>query len=241
MTDESNFNADRGQALIGVIVAEEESVFGASGEHSVRIVNAFGYEVVDHDADKAVVAGEYDFRLIGRKSCSVDTRDDALAGGFFISRGTVDLSGEEESRQQLGHEGWSELEGVSHVVFNGIAGSHHVDIFETRNGFEGGELNVAGHGAAKALDIYGLIIPHFLFEENGVRILFSESNDFVFDAGAVTRADAFDLSAEHGGLMKIVAKNLVSFAVGMGLPSGQKLLRFERVVVKKTHGASFGF
>ena len=240
-TGQSNFNCEGGETLISVIVAEEEAMLGAGGEHAVGVFDTFSHEVVDHNADEAVVAGEDDFGLIGRKAGSVDSGDDALPGGFFVAGCSVDLPGEEESGEELGHEGRAELEGVGHVVFNGVAGTNHFDVFESGNGFEGGKLNVSGHGAAEPLDIYGLIVPHFLFEENWVRIFVGEADNFIFYGWAIARTDPFNLSAKHCGLVEVIAEDLVGLGVGVRLPSGEEFARFKSLIVEETHRPGFGF
>lgn len=141
---EAEFDGEGSQALVGVVVAEPESVFGAGGEHAVGVFDAFGHEVVNHDADEAVAAGEGDFGLAGGVAGGVDSGDDALAGGFFVSAGAVDLTGEEEAGEELGHEGRLELEGVGHVVFDGVAGADEFGFFEARDGVDGGELDGFG-------------------------------------------------------------------------------------------------
>jgi len=50
--------AELGKAEVGVVLAENEAVFGARGEHAVRFNGAFGDEVVDQDADVGLVAAE---------------------------------------------------------------------------------------------------------------------------------------------------------------------------------------
>ena len=113
-------------------------MLGAGGEHAVGILDAFGDEVVDHDADEAVVAGEGDFGLVGGVAGGVNSGDDALSGGFFVTAGAVDLPGEEEAAEELGHQGRLELEGVGHVVFDGVARADEFGLLKARDGADGG-------------------------------------------------------------------------------------------------------
>ena len=238
---EAEFDGERGEAAIGVVVAEEEAMLGAGGEHPVGVFDAFCDEVVHHDTDEGAVAGEDEGGLLFGLEGGIDAGEDALTGGFFVAGGAVDLSGEVEAGEELGFEGGAELGGVCHVVFDGVTGAEHVHIFEAGDGFEGGELDFGGHGGAEALDVDGFAVPLFDFEEDGVAVFIGEANDFVFDAGAVAGADAFDLAAEHRALIEVRAEDVVSVGVGVGLPGGEEFALGKGVVVEFGEGASLGF
>ena len=49
--------ADRGEAQVGIILAQQQAVLGAGGEHAVRLERALGDEVINEDADVGLVAG----------------------------------------------------------------------------------------------------------------------------------------------------------------------------------------
>ena len=70
-------------------------MFGTGGEHAIGIFHALGDKVVHHDTDEAGVAGEVDRGFVLGKSGGVDSGDNALASGFFVSTGAVELTGEE--------------------------------------------------------------------------------------------------------------------------------------------------
>ena len=86
-------------------LAEEEAVFGAAGEHAVRLGDAFGDEVVEHDAEVTFAAP----RDVGGAALEgergIDARDESLAGGFFVAGGSVYLSGKEEVFDEVCFEG----------------------------------------------------------------------------------------------------------------------------------------
>ena len=56
-THQADFVAVFGQAHVGVVFPELQAVFGAAGEHSVRLVYAFGDEVVHQYAEIGLFAG----------------------------------------------------------------------------------------------------------------------------------------------------------------------------------------
>lgn len=98
LTKKSEFIAIFGESYISIVFAQRESEFCPAGEHSVGLIDAEHDEVVDHDADIALVSSEYEWRLSFEVECGVDTGHDALCSGFLISAGTVDLSCGEEGR-----------------------------------------------------------------------------------------------------------------------------------------------
>lgn len=91
------------------------------------------------------------------------------------------------------------------------------------------------------MDVDGLVVPELLFEEDGVGFFFAEADDFVFDAWAVSGADAFDLSAVHGGAVEVIAEEVVGLGVGAGLPGGEEGSFLEGLVVEEGEGPGFGF
>jgi hypothetical protein len=60
---EADGGGARGEAEVGVVLAEEQAVFGAAGEHAVGFGAALGDEVVDHHAEVGLVAAEDEFRF----------------------------------------------------------------------------------------------------------------------------------------------------------------------------------
>ena len=49
--DEAEGGGVRGEAEVAVVLAEEETVFGATGEHAIGFGDVFGDEVVEHDTE----------------------------------------------------------------------------------------------------------------------------------------------------------------------------------------------
>ena len=121
--------AEGGEALVGVVGAEGEAEFGAAGEHAVGFGGGFGDEVVDHDADVGLVAGEDEAVGALDFAGGVDSGDEALAGGFFVAGGAVDLAGEEEAVDEAGFEGCADLMGGGEVVFDGVTEAEDFGVF----------------------------------------------------------------------------------------------------------------
>ena len=52
-----------GEPQVGVVVAQQQPVLGARGEHAVGLVDALGHQVVDQHADVGLVASQDKRRL----------------------------------------------------------------------------------------------------------------------------------------------------------------------------------
>ena len=61
--------AERRQPAVGVVVPQQQAVFGPAGEHAIRLVDAAGHQVVDQHADVRLLAVEHE-RLGCRAACS---------------------------------------------------------------------------------------------------------------------------------------------------------------------------
>ena len=89
-----------GQPLVGVVGAQRQPVFGARGEHAVRLGDAARDQIVDHHAEIAFGAVEHDLAAPARPRRGVEPRDQALGGGLFVAGRAVDLAGQEQPAQR---------------------------------------------------------------------------------------------------------------------------------------------
>ena len=64
-------------------------------------------------------------------------------------------------------------------------------------------LDVHRERGAHAIDVDLVSVEALGLEEELVRGLVGETDDLVFDGGAVARADAFDLASEHGAAVDV--------------------------------------
>ena len=64
-----------------------------------------------------------------------------------------------------------ELKGIGHVVLHGVAGAHHVHVFEAGDGAKEGDLDFGGEAGAYALNIDFFTVPRFLLKEYRVTVL----------------------------------------------------------------------
>ena len=83
-----------------------------------------------------------------------------------------------------------------------------------------GLLDVHGERGGHAVDVDLVGVEAFGLEEELVGGFVGEADDFVFDGGAVARADAFDLAGEHGGSVDVGADEGEGFGGGGGDVAG---------------------
>src|SRR5205807_909989 len=187
-----------------------QAEFGARGKHAVRLVGAFGNEVVDQDRRIRFGAIQDEWRLTLYFQGSIDARDNSLAGGLLISAGAINLASEKDPFDLLLLKRAFKFGGIDRIVFNGVAGAKHLRVLEARNGFDDGELHVNWKRGAHTVDVNLVCVHAFRLEEELVRMLVGKFNDLVFDRRTVSRADRVNLAAVHRGTMDVLANDAMS-------------------------------
>ena len=84
------------QSHIGIVLSEQDAVFGTGGKHTVRFVYPFCDEVVDQYTDVGLVPAQDERLTAVTIDVGVDTSHESLSTCFFISGSSVDLSGKEQ-------------------------------------------------------------------------------------------------------------------------------------------------
>ena len=121
------------QAKLGTPVVKQEPMLGPARKHAIRLVGAFCDQVVDQNANVAFVAANDQWLEATNCVHRVDSGDQALAGGFFITGGAIDLAREKEVFDFLGFERRKQLGRRREVVFHGISRSLEYGFFQTRD------------------------------------------------------------------------------------------------------------
>ena len=91
----------RCESCVGVVLAQEDAILGARGEHAIRLIHAFRHQVIDKHPDVSFVAAQREGRIPRATQCGIDTCHDALARRLLVAGGSVDLSGEEQTAHSL--------------------------------------------------------------------------------------------------------------------------------------------
>ena len=113
-----------------------------------------------------------------------------------------------------------QLEGIQAVIFNGIAGPHHLAVFQPGDGLHKGHLDLCRQGRTHTLDIDFVGPEPLRFQEQLVPVLVGEPDDLGFDAGAVPGPHPFDHAVEHAAPVQVVPDDLMGPGIGVGQVAG---------------------
>jgi len=97
--------------------------------------------------------------------------------------------------------------GIDGIVFNRIAGPHHLGAFESRNRLENRQLHINRQRSAHAVDIDFVGVQPLGFQKKLVRQLVGKLDDLVFNRRAIPRPRRLNLSAIHRRAMHVLAND----------------------------------
>ena len=208
--------ADLRQPQVRVILPQVQPVFRPGGHHPVRFIRSLGGQIVCQHADVRHVPGQQDLFPSLQLQGGVHAGQQALAGRFLISAGTVDLSGKEQSADAQAFQRRPQFQRVNAVIFNRVAQPGKVAVPQSRDCPVHFPLHVLRHGGAHALHIPFPAFPTFRFQEDLVPVLVRKPDHFIFDARAVPWADAVDFAAVQRCPVQVVQDDFVRFRRGPG-------------------------
>ncbi|SPQ22372.1 7393466b-ccd2-4a43-a0a5-5beb1b3a10ff [Thermothielavioides terrestris] len=192
----------RGQPHVGVVRPGAEAELGAGREHAVGLRDALGDEVVDHDADVGVRAGEP-----GR---------------------AVDLAGEVEPTDGLGLEAALEAARVDVVVLDAVAGLEHHDVLEPADRAEELLLGLGRDRHAEPVGVDDVVVEAFGLEPDDVALAVAEADHLGLERGAVP--GPLDRLADVDRLVEVGPHDVVGRLVGVGGVAQQLVLHCHGVV-----------
>ncbi len=120
----------RSETAVGVVDAQVEAELGSRGEHAIRLVGALGDQVINEDRGVGLGAIEDERCVIAYFKSCVNARHQALAGGFFVAAGAVNLASQEEVGDLFGFEGAFEFGGVDGIVLDGVTRAQHIGVLQ---------------------------------------------------------------------------------------------------------------
>ena len=207
--DQTDAAADRRKPFVGIVLTKQDTVFGTGSKHPVRLIHAFGHQVVDQHTDISLVALEDQRLLAGQLEMRIDAGHQALRGGFFVAGRAVDLSGQIEAGDDARFQRGLQLCRIEEIVFHGIGRAEDPYLLQPLDGVKGVDLCLERKRRGKTLQIVFKGIPAFRLEKELMRILVGKGAELVFDRRTVARADAMDLSREERRAVETCTKNLV--------------------------------
>ena len=112
-----------GQPLVRVVGPEAEAILGPRREHAIGLGDATGHEIVDHDADVGLRAGERNRVTATGAAGRIEAGHEPLRGCFLVTRRPVDLSGQEKSpAMRFVSRTGLQFAGIDEIILDRIAG-----------------------------------------------------------------------------------------------------------------------
>ena len=218
---QAQLTADFGQAYIGVVLAQGQTVFGTTGKHPVGFGDAARNQVVHEYPEISLIPSWRPCRQLLCAACRIDSRQQPLRRSFFVARRAVDLPGEKKPRHRLGFQAVLEIARIEIVVFDGIAGARDMGVLEPADGAHQSQLNIKRQTGRDPLRIDLMSIEAFRLEKNLVAILAGKSVDLVLDRWTVARPDTRDDTGKHRRPIQPRTNDVVGSAIGLRDPARQ--------------------
>src|SRR6185503_12139742 len=216
VADQPELAPARSQAQVGVVLAQQQAVFRAAGEHSIRLARAARNQIDDEHADVGLVTPRPARRALLHTQRRIDAGENALRRRRFVAGRAVDLAREEQAGDELRLQAVLQVARIEVVVFDCVAGPRHVRALESGDRPHQRELHVERQAGRDAVRIDLVRGQAFRLDEDLVRSLVREAMHLVLDRRAIARTDAFDHAGEHRRAIATGADDLVRALVGRG-------------------------
>jgi len=141
------------QSTQRVVLTEQQPELRPRCEEPVGLIHAAGHQVINEHADVRVVSAE-DHRLGPPDPAhSIDARDHTLSRCFLVTRGAVDLAGEEQMLDGLHLEPRRELGRRIVVVLDRVPRARHPRALEAGDCMQELELDGDREGSGEPVDV----------------------------------------------------------------------------------------
>ena len=144
---------DGAQALVGVVLTQQQTVLAAAGHHAVGLIGALGDQIVDEGADIGLSPRKDQRLLAFQRQGGVDPRSKALDRRLLIARGPAELSRAVKGGNFFALQSGTQFQRIDAVVLDGVGGAHHLRPLQTGDGVEHSQLDLLRHSGGEALDI----------------------------------------------------------------------------------------
>src|ERR1051326_6425984 len=211
----ANAPADGREALIRVVDSQIKPELGAGGKHPIGFIRPFRDKVVDHDSNVCVGAIEDQEVFTPDLECGINPRNYALCAGFLVTRGPIDLAGEEQPFHFLRFEPGMKFGRLNKIVLDRIARPYHVCRFETFHVAQNFTLDIYGKTRRHTVHVDFVRVYPFRLENDLMPVLILKFDHLVFNRRAVPRTDSLDLPAIERRTTHIAANDRMDFLVRM--------------------------
>src|ERR1700690_506337 len=204
---------------LGTAMVEQQPMLGPACEHPVGLIRSLCDQVVDENPDIGFMATK-DQRggspsLVG----GIDAGNQPLAGGFLITRSSVDLTRKKEVLNPLGLERQIKLRGRREVLFHRICWPEERRVLEPGYRVNHFQLHIERQRGRKAVHIILVCRQSLGLEKKEMPRLVGKPDKLVLNARAVSWTDAFDLATIHSRLVQVAPDNPGGLVGRMGHPT----------------------
>ena len=202
--------SDTCQAAIGVVVPQQQPIFGPRREHPVRFIHAPRDQVIDQNTQVGLAAVKHQRGTICQSQCSVGPSQQPLPGRLLITGGSVELAGKVESLDSTGLQRRIELCGDGEVVLDGIAIPHDLGFLEASYPVNQLVLHVPWQAGRNAVAVDLVCPPTLGLKEDLMSVLLGKPHHLVLNRRTVPGPGRIDLATVHRGAMQIVTDQLMT-------------------------------
>ena len=130
--DEADTLAEFGESQIRVVRANAQSILHARAEHAIWFTRSSARQIVHEDAEITRISWNNE-GIFGADARGVGSRNDSLRSRFFVPRGAVDLTGEEESLDPFRLQRDSQLAWIDVIVLDAVSRTEYFRVFQAGN------------------------------------------------------------------------------------------------------------
>ena len=145
----------------------------------------------------------------------IHSGNQSLSRRFFISCGSVDLTGKIKILYILQFKSWLELGRIEIVILDSISRTEYLGIFKTFDMMKGFHLNIERKRRRESLKIIFVRSPTLRFKEKLMFCLVCKGPQFIFNARTVTRSDTRNHSREKRRVSESASQYVMNFLIGM--------------------------
>ena len=208
--------ANRGQPLVGVVLAQTQAVLAAARHHAVGVHDPLRDKVVHQRAEVACVPRQHKFFPAQRVAGGVQTRQQALRSGLLIAGRAVELPRAVDAAHDLAFQRGLERRGVHAVILDGVGRAHDFEMLKPGNRAVHLVLHGLGQAGRETLQVHFLGVLAAWLHKDRVALLLFKADDLVLNGRAVPRADALNVAAVERRAVQIVENDLMGRGIRVG-------------------------
>src|SRR5690606_37739838 len=129
--NQAHFTANCSQTQVSIVFTQHQAVFGTAGEHTIRFIGSQTDEVIHQYTDVGLVSTRAPAFTPLRSTGSIDASKQALCSGFFVTGGTVDLTGKIQTFDKSGFQRVLQITRIKEIVFDSISRTRDMRVFKT--------------------------------------------------------------------------------------------------------------